>query len=198
MVPQPLSPSKTLRRATACLCQAVGQCVFSPRDTRNPHVFNPRSRVCGVSLVVKSRGSMCVMLTGADSRKIATAEVGNREEGVVCPLSALSGPTEKQLQDPLKKLCPKERKADKPRNDRAFLYTSTRPALSDCVFRKKSGRETAEIREANLPAPSPPPAKPPLCLKSEREVRQESKDRETSEVFALAFARGAVIIFNTL
>ena len=74
----------------------------------------------------------------------------------------------------------------------------TRPALSDCVFRKKSGRETAEIREANLPAPSPPPAKPPLCLKSEREVRQESKDRETSEVFALAFARGAVIIFNTL
>ena len=61
------------------------------------------------------------------------------------------------------KLCPKERKADKPRYGRAFLYTTTRPAQSDSVLNQTaSGREVAEKAQAILPAHSTP-SRRPLC-----------------------------------
>ena len=138
------------------------------------HVFNPRSRVCGVSLLAHDQGTMCILLTVSDAerarpRKMVTGRTARFDR---FPLFSASLECKQKVtlgQWPKTAEIDQASEGQRVRTTSFYIfYTSTRPPQHSRTvsLQMKSGREGAVNREANLPAYSSPPPKAALCFNS--------------------------------
>ena len=130
--------------------------------------FSPRSRVCGVSLVATDQRFMRIMLTVADRGRARPREAGaGRWPSLIdfCCFRPHQNASEGRFGAMAENGGNRSRVGRPTGVHRRFLhllhfYTANTVGP---YSQKKSGREGAVNREANLPARSPPPAKP-LCV----------------------------------
>ena len=125
-----------------------------------------RSRVCGVSLLAHEQGIMRTLLIATDTerarpRRSVTGSVARFDRFLL--FSASPECKWKVVLGNSRKL----RKSIKGRQAKGCVEVGisalTRQQSRTVLFKMRSGREGAVNREANLPARSPPPAKP-LCV----------------------------------
>ena len=124
-------------------------------------VFNPRSRVCGVSVAAKRLGTMRILLTVVDIKRARPRDAGTERWPTFCGLCRFAAD--------LNPIDDNEIPMMRNRANRKTLGrpTSVHPSRHHCrtvAAAIQIGLKTASSREANLPAHSQPRRRMPASV----------------------------------